>query len=186
MNSRKEQSFNFHFRPLGQPAEGTIGLAVGHTSLGEVIVARSQRGICAILLDDSEASVLNQLRTAFSQVDLLADPFTLRHELDHLIAFIERGSADASVDFDVRGTSFQQRVWQSLCEIPAGQTRSYCNVAQALNMPAAVRAIAGACAANILAEAIPCHRAVRSDGAISGYRWGVERKRSLLRRESNA
>lgn len=186
MNSRKEQFFNFHFRPAGQPVEGPVRYAVGHTSLGKVIVARSQRGICAILLGDSEASVLDQLRMEFSQVDLVADFSALHHELDHVVAFIERGKANARVDVDVGGTPFQQKVWQSLCKIPADETRSYSSVAKTLNMPAAARAIAGACAANILAVVIPCHRVVRSDGAVSGYRWGAERKRSLLSRESKA
>lgn len=187
MNSRQESSFNLHFRPSDQYIEGPISYASDQTNLGEVIVGRSRRGICAILLGDNQASVLNQLRSALPQTELVvAEPGALLHELDQLIAFIEHGSTGVRFDLDVGGTPFQQKVWQSLCDIPAGQTRSYKEVAQALDMPDAVRAIGGACAANILAVAIPCHRVVRSNGAISGYRWGVERKHRLLNRERKA
>lgn len=184
MTSRQKSPFNLHFRPSGHYVEGPIRYAFGKTDLGAVVVARSQRGVCAILLGDDEASAFDQLRSAFPQAELVADPWALHHELEQIGSFIEQGGVSARLDLDVGGTPFQQRVWQFLCHIPAGQTLSYQGVAQALKMPAAARAVAGACAANVLAVAIPCHRVVRGDGTISGYRWGVERKRGLLGRES--
>ena len=108
---------------------------------------------------------------------------SLERELGQVIGFIDKDASEGVINLDIGGTAFQQKVWQALCGIPAGKTRSYSDVARHLGVPEAVRAVAGACAANVLAIAIPCHRVVRSDGSISGYRWGVERKRALLAEE---
>lgn len=176
----------YHFRTPGSRVEGPIAYAVGQTQLGSVLVARSQRGICAIFLGDRPHDLRAPLAAAFPAIELQADPTALSGELDQVIAFIDRKTVEGDIHLDIGGTAFQQKVWQLLCAIPAGQTRSYRAVAHDLGAPQAVRAVAGACAANVLAIAIPCHRVVRSDGAIAGYRWGVERKRMRLNEEAAA
>ncbi|KTC41334.1 cysteine methyltransferase [Pseudomonas sp. ABAC61] len=157
---------------------------VGQTDLGQVLVGHSGHGICAIFLDDSLSGLISQLKEAFPKRDLLLTVEALDSELEQVITLINTGKTSKILDLDVGGTVFQQKVWAALHEIPAGQTRTYSEVAREIGNPDAVRAVAGACAANVLAIAIPCHRVVRRDGSISGYRWGVERKRSLLRTES--
>jgi O-6-methylguanine DNA methyltransferase len=148
-----------------------------------VIVGRSPRGICAIFLGKDAEDLRGQLREAFPGVSLQADERGLARELNQIIAFIDKSQPEGVVNLDIGGTEFQQKVWHALCAIPWGQTRSYGELAQNLGMPEAHRAVAGACAANVLAIAIPCHRVVCSDGSVSGYRWGVERKQALLAEE---
>ena len=163
-----------------------IRFAVGKNSLGRILVARSERGVCAILLGDDADALVRDLRARFPHARLIGGDTGFAELVAKVVAFVETPRAGLDLALDLRGTAFQQRVWQALREIPAGRTASYADVANRIGMPKAVRAVAQACAANAIAVAIPCHRVVRNDGAISGYRWGVERKRALLQREAAA
>jgi AraC family transcriptional regulator of adaptative response/methylated-DNA-[protein]-cysteine methyltransferase len=147
-------------------------------------VAESARGICAILPGDDDASLLNELHTLFphAQHELGDAPFAAR--VQQVIASVENHTVTLTLPLDIRGTAFQQQVWQALRAIPGGETVSYQQVAAAIGKPNAVRAVARACAANTLAIIIPCHRVVRNDGGLSGYRWGAARKAAILRREA--
>lgn len=160
-----------------------IRFACGRCSLGVVLVAQSSKGICAILLGDAEQPLEYDLRQRFAQADIQAADAAFTDTVQQVIQLIEQPQAGLSLPLDIRGTVFQQQVWAALQTIPAGTTLSYSELAQLLGRPSASRAVAGACAANALAVAIPCHRIVRSDGALSGYRWGVVRKKALLDRE---
>ena len=163
-----------------------IRFAIGQCSLGAILVAQSERGICAILLGDDAQALVRDLQDRFAQANLLGGDAAFETLVAQVVAFVEAPGLGLSLPLDVQGTAFQQRVWQALRAIPAGQTASYAEIAQRIGAPSAARAVAQACAANTLAVAIPCHRVVRNDGALSGYRWGVERKRALLTRESAA
>lgn len=178
--------FKHNFCAPRSRVEGPVRFAVGQTALGRVLVGRSRRGICAILLGDDAHAVRAQLAAQFPGTDLQADRASLRRELDQVIGCIGNDASQGVIDLDIGGSEFEQKVWRALCGIPAGKTRSYGEIARDLGIPQAVRAVAGACAANALAIAVPCHRVVRSDGSIAGYRWGVERKRALLIEESAA
>ena len=156
-----------------------IRYAVGQSTLGLVLAASSEMGVCAILLGDEPELLVTELQRRFPKARLTDG----NADLAQILALVETPSKLA-LPLDLRGTAFQQRVWQALREIPAGATASYAQIAAKIASPKAVRAVAGACAANALAVAIPCHRVVRSDGNLSGYRWGVERKRALLAREA--
>ena len=160
-----------------------IEYAVSRCTLGTILVATSAKGVCAILLGDAPAALLQNLAERFPQARLVSADKKLQALLEKVVEFVERPSAGLEVRLDAGGTQFQQRVWRALREIPAGATASYLDIAQRIGSPQSVRAVAQACAANPIAVAIPCHRVVRTDGALSGYRWGVERKRALLRRE---
>jgi AraC family transcriptional regulator, regulatory protein of adaptative response / methylated-DNA-[protein]-cysteine methyltransferase len=164
-------------------AEEEITFAVGSCSLGAILVAATARGICSILLGQDAGELTLELRRRFPRASVRSGGAAFEQQLAQVVAFVEAPQLGSSLPLDVRGTAFQERVWQALQAIPAGETRSYAQVAHALGAPRAVRAVASACAANPLAVAVPCHRVVRSDGALSGYRWGVERKRALLARE---
>ena len=175
-------------RPSQYRARGAsqdIRFAIGQCSLGAILVAQSDRGICAILLGDDSNALLRELQDRFAQARLIGGDSAFEALVAQVVAFVEAPGLGLNLPLDVRGTAFQQRVWRVLQAIPAGQTASYAEVAQRIGSPKAVRAVAQACAANGLAVAIPCHRVVKSDGALSGYRWGVERKRALLARESD-
>lgn len=161
----------------------TIHFAVGCCSLGEVLVAESEKGICAILLGDDPESLLNALQEMFANAQLIGGDAAFEQRMAQVVGFVDDPAIGLTLPLDIRGTAFQQRVWQALRAIPAGETLSYRGVAERIGAPAAVRAVAGACATNRLAVAIPCHRVVRHDGALSGYRWGVVRKRALLEKE---
>ncbi len=161
----------------------TIGYAFGHSALGLVLVAGSGRGICAILLGDDAAVLLADLRARFPAAGVAAAEPGFADTVGHVVAAVDRPEAAHALPLDIRGTAFQQRVWEVLRAIPAGKTLSYAQVAARLGSPAAVRAVAGACAANKLAVAVPCHRVVASDGTLAGYRWGLARKQALLERE---
>ena len=163
----------------------TIRYAIGRTSLGQVLVAETGRGVCAILLGERDADLVRDLEQRFAKARLSADAASLGDRLAAVIALIEKPHRH-SIPLDVRGTAFQEQVWQALRAIPIGETATYAEIAAAVGRPKAVRAVAGACAANPAAVAIPCHRVVRSDGHISGYRWGSERKARLLAREGKA
>lgn len=163
-----------------------IRFAVGECSLGSILVAQSQRGICAILLGDDPDTLLRDLQDQFPKATLIGGDAGFEQLVALVVGFIEAPALGLDLPLDVRGTAFQQRVWQALREIPPGVTVSYADIARRIDAPKAVRAVAQACGANCIAVAIPCHRVVRRDGDISGYRWGVERKRALLRREADA
>lgn len=169
------------WRQGGKSAE--MRYAVGECSLGRCLVAVTERGICAVLLGDDDKALLAELKQSFPLAEIQAADARLRANVLGMIKEIEHHPAAASLPLDIRGTAFQQQVWQTLRAIPAGETRSYQQVAQAIGKPAAVRAVARACAANRLAILIPCHRVVRGDGGLSGYRWGMARKAELLQRE---
>lgn len=165
-------------------SDETIYFAIGDCSLGAILVAQTPRGVCAIILGDDPAQLICELQDYFPKANLIgADP-QYEQLIATVIGFVENPAAKLSLPLDIRGTAFQQRVWQALRNIPVGATMSYSEIAQHLGMSNAARAVANACAANVLAVAIPCHRVVRQDGSLSGYRWGVARKRTLLERES--
>lgn len=161
-----------------------IRFAVGQCSLGAILVAQSPRGICAILLGDDPQALVRDLQDRFPRADLIGGDAHFEKIVAQVVGFVEAPGLGLHLPLDVRGTAFQQRVWEALRAIPAGETVSYTEIARRIGAPQAVRAVAGACAANALAVAIPCHRVVRSDGKLSGYRWGIERKRALLDKEA--
>jgi AraC family transcriptional regulator of adaptative response/methylated-DNA-[protein]-cysteine methyltransferase len=170
------------FRAGGATAE--IRFAVGECSLGSILVARSERGVCAILLGDDPDALARDLQDRFPRATLIGGDAAFEDLVARVVGFVEAPRLGLDLPLDVRGTAFQQRVWHALREIPAGATVSYRDLARRIGSPRSVRAVAHACASNPLAVAIPCHRVVRSDGGLAGYRWGVERKRALLRREA--
>jgi len=173
-----------NFRGGGRNTE--IRFAVGECSLGPILVAASQRGICAILFGDNPDALTRDLQDRFPQAELIGADAEFEHWVAQVVGLVEMPQLGLALPLDVRGTAFQQRVWQALQEIPIGSTASYSEIALRIGAPKAVRAVAGACAANPLAVAVPCHRVVRTDGGLAGYRWGVERKRALLEREAEA
>lgn len=162
----------------------TIRFALGQCTLGAVLVAQSERGICAILLGDDPEPLLQQLQDQFPRAKLIGGDAAFESVVAQVVGFIEAPAKGLDLPLDVRGTAFQQRVWQALRAIPPGSTASYSEIARRIGRPEAARAVAGACGANAIAVAIPCHRVVRRDGSLSGYRWGVARKQELLRREA--
>jgi AraC family transcriptional regulator of adaptative response/methylated-DNA-[protein]-cysteine methyltransferase len=164
----------------------TVRFAIGQTSLGAILVAATDKGIVAIQFADEPDALLRDLQDRFPKAQLVGGDAEFEGLVARVVGSVENPSLGFDLPLDVRGTAFQQRVWQALREIPVGTTASYSDVAQRLGAPKAVRAVAGACAANDIAVAIPCHRVVRNDGALSGYRWGVERKKALLDREAAA
>ena len=164
-------------------ANEEIRFALGQTSLGAILVASSKKGVASILLGNDPDALLRQLQDRFPKAKLIGADKDYEALVARVVGFIEAPQIGLDLPLDVRGTAFQRRVWQALQEIPVGQTVSYTEIAQRIGSPKAVRAVAGACAANNLAVAIPCHRVVRNDGALSGYAWGVERKKVLLDRE---
>lgn len=161
-----------------------IRFAIGQCTLGAILVAASARGICAILMGDDPDALARDLQDRFPRAELLGGDAGFERWVAQVVGFVEQPGLGLNLPLDIRGTAFQQRVWQALQKIPAGTTASYTEVAQGMGAPKSVRAVASACAANALAVAIPCHRVVRTDGGLSGYRWGVARKRALLDREA--
>lgn len=163
-----------------------IRFAVGECSFGSILVAESDRGICAILLGDDPDALTRDLQDQFHHANLIGGDREFEQLVSKVVGFVESPARGLDLPLDVRGTAFQQRVWQLLRKIPSGSTANYRDIAKRIGRPNSVRAVAQACAANTLAVAIPCHRVVRTDGALSGYRWGVERKRALLEREARS
>lgn len=163
-----------------------IRFAVGESSLGPILVAASGRGVCAILMGDNPEDLVRDLQDRFPKAQLIGGDTVFENVVAKVVGMVEAPQLGLGLPLDVRGTAFQQRVWQALMRLPAGTTATYADIAQAIGRPKAVRAVAQACGANALAVAIPCHRVVRTDGSLSGYRWGVERKRVLLDREKAA
>ena len=163
-----------------------IRFAVGQCSLGSILVAQSRRGVCAISIGDDPNKLVQDLQDRFPRATLVgADP-SFEGLIARVVGFVEAPQCGLDLPLDIRGTAFQQRVWRALREIPLGSTASYAEIAARIGAPRSARAVARACGANPLALAIPCHRVVRSDGEVSGYRWGVERKRELLQREQKS
>jgi AraC family transcriptional regulator of adaptative response/methylated-DNA-[protein]-cysteine methyltransferase len=169
------------FKAGGQGA--TIRFAAGECSLGSIVVAASDLGICSIALGNDPNTLVRELQDRFPNAKLIGGDRQFERMIARVIAFVENPSAGLELPLHVQGTAFQQRVWKALCGIPCGATRTYSEIAQALGQPNGARAVAGACAANSLAVAIPCHRVVRTNGSLSGYRWGIERKEKLLQVE---
>ncbi|MCG3200668.1 MAG: Bifunctional transcriptional activator/DNA repair enzyme Ada [Gammaproteobacteria bacterium] len=170
------------FRAGGRNAE--LRFAIRECSLGSILVASSPRGVCAILLGEDPDSLTRELQDRFPLARLIGGDAGFERLVARVLRFAEAPALGLDLPLDVRGTAFQQRVWQALREVPAGSTISYGELAKRIGAPRSARAVARACAANALAVAIPCHRVVSADGGLSGYRWGVERKRELLKREA--
>ena len=167
-----------------RPLDAGIRWATGRSGLGWVLAARSPRGVCAILMGDSRDAVELEVRERFPGARPLdIDPQT-RGALHDAVALVERPSGELGRDLDLRGTPFQRRVWRALRDVPPGTTTTYAALASRLGSPGSARAVGAACAANPLAVAVPCHRVIRADGSLSGYRWGLDRKAELLRREA--
>jgi len=162
----------------------SIRFAVGECWLGSILVAATDKGICAISFGDDPERLVHDLQDRFAQAKLIGADATFEQSVAKVIAFVEAPAVALDLPLDIRGSVFQRRVWQALREIKPGSTASYAEIAQRIGQPRAVRAVAQACATNPVALAIPCHRVIRTDGSLSGYRWGVERKRALLERES--
>ena len=165
-------------------AHEEIRFAVGESSLGAILVASSQKGVASILLGDEPDTLVRDLQDRFPRARLIGGDRDYEALVARVVGFVEAPALGLDLPLDVRGTAFQQRVWQALQDIPVGHMVSYAEIAERIAAPRAARAIAAACAANSLAVAIPCHRVIRKDGALSGYAWGAERKRALLDREA--
>ncbi len=167
-------------------ADEEIRFAIAETSLGALLVAASEKGVCSILMGDNPEKLLQDLQDRFIRARLVGGDAKFEKLVAKVVGLVERPRKDLDLPLDIRGTAFQQRVWKALTTIPAGKTASYAQIARKIGKPSAVRAVAQACAANNLAIAIPCHRVVKTDGGLSGYRWGVARKQELLAREEAA
>jgi AraC family transcriptional regulator, regulatory protein of adaptative response / methylated-DNA-[protein]-cysteine methyltransferase len=165
-------------------ANTAIHFAIGECSLGSILVAKSERGVCAVLIGDDPLQLMRDLQDQFPKANLIGGESGYEDMVAKVVGLIEKPGVGLDLPLDIRGTAFQQRVWKALQQIPVGSTASYADIAKSIGMPKAVRAVAHACGANSLAVAIPCHRVIRNDGALSGYRWGVERKQALLDREA--
>ena len=172
------------FRSGGVNAE--IYFAVGQCSMGNILAAQTERGVCAILIGDDAEQLVRDLQDRFPKAALVGDVPEYQDLVAKVVGLVENPKSGFGLPLDIQGTAFQKRVWNALQQIPPGTTATYTEIAANIGMPKAVRAVAQACAANSLAVAIPCHRVIRNDGALSGYRWGVERKRTLLQKEKRA
>ncbi len=167
-------------------AHARLRFALGETSLGAILVAATEKGIAAIDLGDDAETLLARFQARFPAAVLIGGDAAFERLIARVVALVEHPETTADLPLDIRGTAFQERVWRALQAIPPGATASYAALAECIGAKGAARAVAGACAANRLAVAIPCHRVVRGDGALSGYAWGVDRKRELLARETAA
>jgi AraC family transcriptional regulator, regulatory protein of adaptative response / methylated-DNA-[protein]-cysteine methyltransferase len=173
-------------RTRGNAAIETISYATSLSVLGELLMARSIKGVCAILIGSDHEELDVELAARFPIANLIADEAVVHDDLAKLITFMDKPINGLCLPLDMRGTPFQRRVWEKLRAIPVGRTVTYTDVAYWVGPLTSARAVAGACAANPLALAVPCHRVVRSNGDLGGYRWGVERKREMIRREAMA
>lgn len=163
-----------------ESTDKVIRFAIGECSLGSILVAASEKGVCSITLGDDPDFLLADLHNRFRKAELIGGDAEFGKLVSKVVRFVEAPKLGLDLPLDIHGTAFQQRVWQALREIPLGSTASYSEVARKIGSPNSVRAVAGACAANSIAVVIPCHRVVKTDGNLSGYRWGVDRKRALL------
>jgi O-6-methylguanine DNA methyltransferase len=163
-----------------------ISYAAGECALGRVLIARSAAGVCAILMGDAHEELAADLATRFPKAELVADEVVVRDDLARVIRFVDNPSEGLDLPLDMRGTAFQRRVWEKLRTIPAGRTVTYMELARWISPLASPRAVAGACAANPIALAVPCHRVMGSNGDLAGYHWGIERKRQLIRKEATS
>ncbi len=164
----------------------TISHATGETVFGPVLVARSAAGVCAIFIGASRSKLEVDLADRFPKAEIVANETVVRDDLAKVIRFVDKPADGLNLELDLRGTPFQRRVWETLRTIAVGATVTYSELARRIGAPNSVRAVAGACASNPLALAIPCHRVVRGDGDLASYRWGVERKRQLIKKEAAA
>ena len=164
------------------PAE-EIRFAFGTFALGTVLVAASSKGVAAILIGEDSGALCRELAGAFPQANLTSDEVGLGSMVVQVVAFLEEPQQGLALPLDIRGSALEQAVWQRLRAVPAGETITYGEIAKTLALPATAQDVGAACAANVLAVAVPCHRVVKADGSISGYRWGVRRKRKLINRE---
>jgi O-6-methylguanine DNA methyltransferase len=162
----------------------TVSYATGEGALGQVLVARSANGVCAILMGSDRAELEADLAARFPKATLVANEAVVRNELAKVIRFLDKPAEGLDLSVDMRGTPFQRRVWERVRSIPVGRTATYTEVARWISPLASPRAVAGACAANPIALAIPCHRVLCSSGDLAAYRWGIERKRELIRKEA--
>ncbi len=163
-----------------------IRFALGPFSMGTALVALSGRGVAAILMGNDRDVLIHELAGVFPQAHLIADEAGLEHVLAQVVAFLEAPHEGLDLPLDIRGSAQEQAIWRALRDVPPGQTVTYGQIAKALSLPATAQDVGAACAANVLAVAIPCHRVVKADGSIAGYRWGVQRKRAFLLREAGA
>ena len=164
----------------------TISYATSESALGRVLVARSVSGVCAILIGADDNELVTDLAARFPEAKLVVDEGVVQDDLAKVTRFVDKPTEGLDLPLDLRGTPFQRRVWQALRTIPVGTTVTYSELANSIGAPNAVRAVAGACAANPVALAVPCHRVVGSDGDLTGYYWSVERKRVLIKKEATA
>ena len=193
LHATREDAERAGFRPckrckpdqldMTRQAPEELRFALAGSSLGTVLIARSAKGVTAVLLGDDPTELRRDLARRFPRATLIDDDAGLESFASQVVAFIESPARGLDVPLDLRGSEFQRIVWEELREIPSGSTATYTDVAQRIGMPKSARAVARACAANPIAVIVPCHRVVRSDGGLSGYRWGVERKQALLDRE---
>lgn len=167
-------------------ANEEIKFAIGQSSLGAILVASSDKGVVSILIGEDPNELARDLQDRFPRARLIGGDPDYEKLVAEVVGLVEAPALGLDLPLDVRGTAFQQRVWRALRQIPFGQTISYADIAAQIGSPRAVRAVAGACAANKIAVAIPCHRVVRRDGSLSGYAWGVERRQHLLEAEASA
>ncbi|MFP3744267.1 methylated-DNA--[protein]-cysteine S-methyltransferase [Achromobacter sp. SIMBA_011] len=172
------------FRKDGEGVE--IRFAVGQCALGALLVAASDTGICEIALHEDPEQLVRNLQDRFKAARLIGADREFEQWIAAVVGFVENPAVGLHLPLDVRGTAFQRRVWEALREIPVGTTATYTDIAERIGSPRSVRAVARACATNNIALAIPCHRVVRTDGSLAGYRWGIERKRELIEREAKA
>lgn len=161
----------------------TILWQTGHCYLGEVLIASTPQGVCAVLLGETADDLVEDLARRFPQATLTHANDCRAHWFHEVMSYLIDSRRPPSVQLDLRGTDFQQKVWRALQEIPSGNSSTYGDIARQMGMPTASRAVAGACAANPLAVVVPCHRVLRGDGSLSGYRWGVKRKQAVLNHE---
>jgi len=169
--------------PTRSRASDTIHFAIGQSTLGAILVAATESGICAIFLGDDPERLAQDLQDAFPTVEISGGSEVVHGMLAQVVGLVEQPARGLDLPLDIRGTAFQRQVWEALQAVPPGMTATYTEIAHRLGQPKSVRAVATACAANKIAVAIPCHRIVRTDGSLSGYRWGLERKGALLQRE---
>jgi AraC family transcriptional regulator of adaptative response/methylated-DNA-[protein]-cysteine methyltransferase len=167
-------------------AEAEIRFAIAHCSLGAILVAASEKGVCAIFLGDDPEALLRDLERRFPKARLIGGDRQFEKIAAKVVGLVEAPGRSVDLPLDIRGTVFQHQVWEALRAIPVGATASYAEIADRIGNPKAVRAVARACGANPIAVAVPCHRVVRTDGSLSGYHWGLARKRALLDREAKS